>query len=201
MNAGEEDDFVRQLGPASTHWDRVDLTAVLTALHSGAQLSDMLHVAPGLDRARMAAAHNDIASRLTRILHAFQRLISPDSTQIDDDVLTVAEMYPQLALRLLHHQRIGRRSLQEELTELSRRVAALWRSADDLAQQIAATDNDEERQEIGQRLFKATGRCLYGEPLWVPRRVGELSATKTADLLGERRREATLVDSVETPWP
>jgi hypothetical protein len=193
--AADEAAFVAELrarsGKRSTaHAKRSDVTVVVTALRNGASVSEVLAWAPGLKPAPMLSGYLDLEERMRQSAASWHAIVDdPSMTTLAQQGVQAARLLPYAVSGLVRVARVtqgaGLALAAAKLVSRSqltaRRVAAAER-------QLGAENDRDKARELGLRLFHPGRECLWGEPLFVPERVGQLTPTRVADLMAPTAR-------------
>lgn len=159
----------------------------------------MFELARGLRAVSLLVAYDRFDSLLAEARSCYDQLFDdlPDDPPTQAEIVDgLAPLTPTAAARL--RQAVGDTPrLADVAKQIDERVRDLWGKSDDIAAAIekaAAADRTERAVELGCLLFNpSAGDYLWSHPLWVPRRVTELTPLQITDLIGEKRDEKNLL--------
>lgn len=192
-SAEEEATFVTELMEASSRepgeasYRRAEVTAIVTALRNGAGAHDVLAWACGLRPSDLLAAYNDLDRRRREALEAWHELAEdPTTSSLAAYGPAAARLVPAVVGQMTKVMRdtsgaglpLAAAKLQHRIDEVGRAVAAIER-------RLAVERDPERARRLGCELFVPFGECLWGDPMFAPSRVGQLSPQRVADLLAE----------------
>ena len=173
----------------STKWTRGDVTSLLNALRCGLTPEELFRAGPGLLPARLLAAYRHLEALRLESAAAWSAIVDqPDSARLADAGPLAARLVPTPVYRLVEvanerDQRAVDRTLERILSDM-RKVASQVNSVEsDLAR--CGADHSEEAVALGCVLYHPYQQGLWGNPYFVPGRVGALTPTRVATLLGE----------------
>ncbi len=181
--------FVEELGRlelASDSFDRNDVTWLVSALRAGADPDTVVRTAPGVAPGRMLAAYRELESRRARSEAAWDRVrANPTAGTLEADGDQAARLLPVPVTRL-------RTGLSGDVDRVLEHLLVEVGRSRDVADDIAAraetlSGGPAEVQLLGRQLWSPSAGCMYNDPYFLPRRVGELSPVRVSDLLGVRR--------------
>lgn len=193
--AQEERQLVAELielcGEPCENFDRGDLTAMLNALRCGVTVVDVLESAPGLDPARMLAAYEHLEGLRATAVDAWTELMgSPTISALAHLGPIAAQIMPmpvyRLATAAARNVNPAKDQTAAKVAAEVQRVGALALSTE--AKLYGAEPPCEESIRIGRELYNPYVPGLWGDPFYLPVRVGVLMPIKVCDLLQERRR-------------
>lgn len=200
----EESRFVRVLADAaagvgndSAEFARPDVTLLLNALRCGLTVPRLVEVAPGVRPERLLAAYRHLDAALERAIRAWHDLTAADATS----VLAELERSAEEAAKLLPGQVMHLTALARERpagvvpaigrmdTEIEAQRAHAQRieAEIELHARLVGPEPDHRAAELGALLYDPFGECVANRSDFLPERVGLLSPSRVAALLGERR--------------
>jgi hypothetical protein len=192
LTAAEEQLFAAELLSAAGGVQptrRSDVTALLGAMRCGFQLSELLDMAPGLDVSRLRDAYTHLERLRADAATAWDRLASSQS------VHDLVEFGPAaLPLMMVPLRRIAPpvERITQNLVDL--RIGRVLRDVEQVAAEAREVESalaffaapSAQAVELGRLLYDPHHSCLWGDPNFLARRVGELTPVRVMDLLGER---------------
>lgn len=198
--ATDEERFVADLagrcdGPAPHR--RSDVTAVLNALRGGLSVAELLERAPGLRPERLISAYDELDAQRRSSVAAWHAIVA------SPDVVTLATHGPQAALllpvpveRLRRVARLSPVSLQDAAAS----AAVLVERAGTIVRRIERALDDpelgsEQAWHLARQLFDQGGECAMARADHLAERVGALTSTRVATLMGEHQRLADDADA------
>lgn len=191
--AGEESKFVATLeesaGSEDTAPDRQALTlrhlmtAIVTAVRDGATLTDITATAPLLTSQELLTAYTEINHRLVSSRQSWERIVTTGDLEVfAEESASAARILPLQVNRL--HEAAGGRSFALVAEELDNRVSEFTRLVQAVEDEMHGETDLRRRDELKEDL-QGGETSLRENPLMLPSRVGELTPTRLALLLGE----------------
>ena len=191
-------DLQRRAGSPAVTFERGDITAVLNMLRLGLTLDEVQPYAPGLDPARLLAGYRTVEAEHARSMACFVALLTdPTPAEVAHHAEMAAHLIPVPTYRLVSAVRrleTGTWSLDEfelavEAVE-GAVMAAVAVSLDAEERLALLTDasyqgNPSTGVRLGRQLYDPYDPCLWGSPLYLPRRVTDLIPSRVSDLLRE----------------
>jgi hypothetical protein len=163
---------------------RSDITAVLNALRGGLTAAQLIDKAPGLPTTRLLAAYRRLEQNRAAAAGAWDALVEaggPDALAVHGDRAGV--LVPVLVERLGAAAELGEVPYRATVARLASLVATTHRSIDEVEAALAAAP--ERAVELGAQLYNPYSDSLANRVDHVARRVGMLTPTRVAALLGE----------------
>lgn len=181
-------ELARRARRRSSRFDRNDVTWVLTALRAGATGDSVAQLAKGVDPGRLYAAYTELEALRHEAATAWRSLCRasrPDALERHGPV--AAKLLPVPVTRLY----TAGANLPEAAGSAAAEVARMHRLSDAVSATVEqlATVSEPAAQLEARRLWAPSGACLWNDPYFLPRRVGELTPVRAADLLGVARGE------------
>jgi hypothetical protein len=167
---------------------RSDATALLNALRCGLSAAELFEQAPGLDPVDVLAAYLDLETRRATAADAWDQILADPRIE----VLAVwgpraATLMSPLVGQLLE---VSRRRPGRYATAVANHGAAVDEVTRCVAEVEAALDAERSGShrsvELGRILYDPAGAALTNQPAHLPARVGTLTPSRAATLLGER---------------
>lgn len=192
-SATEERRFVTDLEQLTSsparRYERGDLTTVLNALRCGLSVDDVQRVAPGVDPAKLLAAHRDIDARRADAVAAWAAIEADPVPELFDAQTgdRAARIAPIAVARVRAAQRIAGPGAAVRM------VRSVTRRMHELADEVASTEADLARVpagdvagvELGRTLYDPYRSSLWGHPLYLATRPGALVPVRVRMLLDE----------------
>lgn len=161
---------------------RNDVTLLLVALRNNSTVEEMLSVVPGMNTASLLAAHQALTHVLDAAVDAWDAIvIDPSDDTIESTFNTAAPVMGATAGQLAA---IRSRSEREYFISRTEGMSQMLRSsADEMFEALAFLPHrSREGVELGRLLFNGDQPAVFTDPLFIPTRIGELSAERAADL-------------------
>lgn len=163
---------------------RSDVTAVLNALRGGLTADQLIEKVPGLPPHRLLAAYRDLEARRAAAAAAWDALVS-DGTE---DALALhaagaSALVPVMIERLFATAALGPDAYRTTIRRLASYVEATHRNVAEIETALALWP--ERAVELGARLYNPYGDALTNRVDHLAQRVGTLTPTRVAALLGE----------------
>lgn len=184
--------------PDDTNVRRDDVTLLLDALRCGLDLDELTVAAPGCDPRRLLTAYHLLERERVEAAAAWTAIVQ------NPTVAMFEEMSPA-ASRLLPVP-VSRVSLglvdddERELAELIELEQTLVRAVAvrslEVEREIDGASSETDTAQLGLLLYDPVNGSLWDHSHFLPPRVGALSPTRTADLLGERYTDAPRPDDM-----
>lgn len=169
---------------APAEHSRRDVTAVLNALRGGLTVDELLSRAPGLHAAQLQAAYRDLERRRSESERAWWSIVgdaTPDSLVPHGP--SAATLLPVLVDRLISAVPKGGDVYRATVDRLAAHVESTDRDVHGLESALATWP--ERGVELGARLFNPNGDAVTNRVDHLARRVGTLTPSRVAALLGE----------------
>ena len=163
---------------------RSETTAVLNALRGGLTADQLVDKVPGLAAHRLLAAYRDLEARRAEAAAAWDALVAqgtPDA--LTEHAALASALVPVLVERLFATAELGPEAYRTTVARLASYVDATQRNVDEIETALAVWP--ERAVELGARLYNPYGDALTNRVDHVARRVGTLTPTRVAALLGE----------------
>lgn len=191
----EEQEFRTELcrlaeGEVLEH-DRGDYTAVLNALRCGLSAAELTEIAPGLRPGRLLGAYEHLEALRSESHAAWDALVEdPSRIVLARHSHNAARLLPVPVYRILSGDQITEgRSLVSVVAAASSEVARLRSEGAAVEDALRSLTPPSERAvTLGRELYDPYDPGVWGNPYFLPDRVGALMPVRVADLLGERRR-------------
>jgi uncharacterized protein (DUF433 family) len=169
---------------ATDRHTRSDVTAVLNALRGGLTVDQLVDKVPGLPPHRLLAAYRDLEQRRVTAFDAWYAIVN-DRT---DDALarnaaSAGALVPVLIERLCATAELGPEAYRTTVARLASYVEATHRNVSEIETALALWP--ERAVELGARLYNPYGDALTNRVDHLAQRVGVLTPTRVAALLGE----------------
>lgn len=166
--------------PQKTLPDRQVASLMLTLLRDGASPADLEAIAPDLDPRDLESVYVRTAEKLHEARGAWQELVE-DPQKFDDLADTAGRLMPHL----INSLRVEDPEVRTEMLRAhSRNVEETTRSINELERKMHKTANEEDRRNLHYSLARADS-CLWDDTHFLPDRVGQLTPTRLAFVLGE----------------
>ena len=177
-DAKTEEDFLadmRSIADPDSDFERIHVTNLMSCLRNSTSIEELVEVLPGISIAKMLGAYEFLLSELNFALACWGQLLEGDR---DRTVIAAAERLLPVATR--HTLQAASPAAKEAVA----RNCDLARSAADELFEVLdyMPSNSIEGVTLGKSLFKGHGYALFGDPFFVPERVGELSPERVAAL-------------------
>jgi hypothetical protein len=185
------DDLQHRAAGRTAAYDRGALTAVLNAMRCGMTVDALLDAGPGLQPAVLLAAYRHAEKLRATAAGAWQRIL--DNPSISVWVTNQHLAYPLMTTQV---QQLNRAAAESTPKAFTAAVIAVRTETEDLCvratrveQRLAALQAPSPAGvELGRLLYDPYDPQLWGQPAFVPDRVGALMPMRVRDLLGEPRR-------------
>jgi hypothetical protein len=170
-------------------FERGDITAVCNALRCGLSADELFARAPGLKARRLVAAYEHVDTARARGVAAW------DAIRDDRSLVSVVEWGSVAAVLMGHAFQLhlpSSHDLAEDvfaaaIDALAAKVAKAAETAADIEDRLARCEPPSAVGiELGRLLYDPVSPGVWGDPFFVPQRVGELTPLRLAGLLGER---------------
>jgi hypothetical protein len=173
--------------PRKAH--RGDITLVMDALRCALSYEELRDFAVGAPPARLLRAYEIVARELTSATAAWLAIeADPTVHIIIEQAPSAARLLPTPVSYLLNA--INDAADVETLHELVRRTSISLKrvhvEAAELETQLASATTRRVAAEIGLQLYNPMEPSLWEHPFFMPTRVGSITPTRIADLIGER---------------
>ena len=201
--AGEEVSFVAELRtlaqnlPAASSkrkntpaFDRNDVTALMNALRCGLTSADLMSRAPGLKPARLVAAYDELDRLRRQSVAAWDAIVADRTLEALVDWSAAASVLLSSPVRALlpAAASMDDEAMFSRVQRIADRVVEVGERALVLEGQLnTAVAPDPQAVAIGRMLYDPYDPSVWGDPFFLPPRVGALMPMRLADLLGERR--------------
>jgi hypothetical protein len=191
----EEAEFIADLrqraGKSDGTWERSDLTALLNGLRCGATSADLCRQFPGVTPAAMIAAYDAVDQARRRCVSAWERLAAGDDTDLVDSVPDAVRLLPGHLRKLVTHQLAER---PEQARATIRTVLEQSRAARHLSEAIESEllcgqYSPGVLVELGRVLYDPYAESVWGDPCFIPDRVGAVIGYRIKALVGDRRTD------------
>lgn len=195
--AASERAFVDELAKGrgrrrNVRFDRNDVTWLLTALRAGATAQTVASLAEGLNIGRLHAAYTDLDARRAASAAAWRSLCANPTRRgaLGRYGPDAAKLLPVPVARL-HASEVNLTEAAAAAVEEVARMHALSDAVSSMVERLAEVSIEDAQLEA-RRLWGPAGGCLWNDPYFLPRRVGELTPIRAVDLLeGVRTEELT----------
>lgn len=178
-------DLAHRADPLASDADtRSDVTAVLNALRGGLTADQLIERVPGLPPHRLLAAYRNLEGRRAAASAAWFALAAdgtPDA--LADHAGAASLLVPVLVERLCASVELGLGAYRSTITRLATHVEATHRTIEEIETALALWP--EQAVELGARLYDPYGDALTNRVDHLAQRVGTLTPTRVAALLGE----------------
>lgn len=163
---------------------RSDVTAVLNALRGGLTADQLVEKVPGLPPHRLVAAYRDLETRRAAAAQAWIALVHDGTANaLATHAAAASALVPVLIERLYATAGLGPDAYRTTLARLSSYVEATHRNVGEIETALALWP--ERAVELGARLYNPYGDALTNRVDHLAQRVGTLTPTRVAALLGE----------------
>ena len=181
-------DELRALGNVpSTEHTRADITACLNALRCGLTVDDLLDRTPGLRPERLHAAYQDLEQRRAHAERAWTAIVAAGSVDaLVEHGEAAAALLPAVIGRLVVAARTHPVSLATAVLRMADAVDKCRRDTSRIEQALARCAPGSDRgRELGGLLYQPLGPSVASRDDFLADRVGMLTPTRVASLLGE----------------
>jgi len=167
---------------------RSDATAMLNALRCGLSADDLFERAPGLNPVRVLRSYLDLDTRRQKAIYAWDWIVGdPSDSSLHEWGPDAATLMSPLVGQLLDTARHKPTRYAATVANLAVRVEEIGRCIVELERAIDAEPRGSQQGvELGRILYDPTGSALTNQPTHLPTRVGTLTPSRVATLLGER---------------
>lgn len=181
---------------------RDDMTLVLNALRCGLDLLEVEHFAPGVAPGRLLAAYLVLDRERVDAVRAWNAVVR-DPAQLPHLAESAQRILPHAIARALaaYNDDLPLDVVAALVADYAAEVHQVQREALRIEREMVAAPDEETAATIGLRLYNPLGTYLWDHPAYLATRVGTLSPTRVADLLGERQDSAVSPDDVDPPPP
>lgn len=185
----EEAKFRRSLGSPAKVFTDSDSILVCSALRAGADLKQMLHVAPGLSKPNLAAAYDAMQAKLIDCRASIAQIhANPNSECLIEHLPKAGRLARAGVFRLL-------RQIQDSPEQLELAVQVWMREVQNLDQQADTVEAALEALhagnpagiQLGNQLYNPTTDSILADANFVARRVGELTPVRRHTLLHDTK--------------
>jgi uncharacterized protein (DUF433 family) len=179
----------RVTGRATSKWTRGDVTSLLNALRCGLTPDELFKAGPGLLPARLLAAYRHLEALRLESAAAWSAIVDqPDSARLAESGPVAARLVPTPIYRLVevanerdqHAVDVLLERILSDMRKISNQVSVVEVDLADLG-----ADKSDEAVALGCILYHPYQQGLWGHPYFIPGRVGALTPTRVATLLGE----------------
>jgi len=191
LSAEEERRFRLELGMAGD-FDRDELTFCLTMLRCGVTVEAACAFAPGLRLAAVAGAYDHINTLRRLAREAFHRVAANPRTFDDADLVQAGHLVAPFARQVAIAHASRHRDSSQKAEKLVETVTAGLQLVDAVTEQAHRVEKllentvSDSCATVGRLLVDPWRGGLWDHPLYLPRRVTDLSPFRVRDLLGER---------------
>lgn len=200
--ASEEEEFVRAMRTAADTTrpksegrkkkqvvDRGDITSVVNALRCGLSFQELTQRAPGLKPHRLLDAYEEIDRLRAQSVEAWLNLVEEASLEGIVNWANAAAVLMGTPVRRVQPSSAGvdDSTIAEQVRLCHEKVLGTCRRAERVEQILnEGRVQPREAVELGRLLYDPYDPSLWGDPYYLPTRVGTLMPLRLADLLGER---------------
>jgi hypothetical protein len=179
-------DTLCRSGESSTSFDRDDTIWLCTLLRSGADPDEALDVAPGVQRGRLYAAWTYLEQARRDAADAWERIVTEKTAAaVERDAPAASRLLPA-ACHVLRRASESPERLGELCDDFRDQVQDRWETADQLSRRLELPGMDrDDVQRAGTKLWNPSTENLWNDPMFLPRRVGELTPAAVAELLAD----------------
>jgi hypothetical protein len=176
---------------AGVHADRQprsDVTVLLNALRCAMSVQDLFEQAPGLRAGAVLAAYLDLEARRQRAVDAWEQLLAdPRPEALEQWGPDAATLMSPAVGQLLEVSRSKPANYAAAVERWGVAVAEVARCVAEVEVALDAERPGSTRSvELGRILYDPAGSGLTGQPAHLPTRIGTLTPSRVATLLGER---------------
>lgn len=169
---------------ATDRHTRSDVTAVLNALRGGLTADQLIAKVPGLPPHRLLAAYRDLEQRRAAASDAWYAIVNNRTADaLPDHAANAGALVPVLIERLYATAELGPQAYSTTVARLASYVEATHRNVAEI--ETALSLWPERAVELGARLYNPYGDALTNRVDHLAQRVGTLTPTRVATLLGE----------------
>lgn len=171
-------------------FDRNDVTALMNSLRCGLTCDDLLTRAPGLKPDRLLHAYVEIDRLRAQSVAAWDAIVEERTLEALVDWSAAASVLLSTPVRALlpAAATMDDEAMFERVQRIADRVAVVSARALTLEESLnAAVSPDPQAIAVGRMLYDPYDPSVWGDPYFLPPRVGVLMPLRLADLLGERR--------------
>lgn len=169
--------------------NRAHVTSVLNVLRCGLTVDAVLATAPGIDPACLLAAYERMEALRARSAAAWAAIVAdPCMHTLTEFGPTAARVLSVPVYRLaIAAQAVSPETLRSTARQLDAQVRQVGALSLRLEEQLARlVPPSEQGVSLGRRLYNPYQPAVWGDPFYLPARVGTLSPVRASDLLGER---------------
>jgi hypothetical protein len=184
-------DLTQRAGTRRTAFDRGNLTAVLNSLRCGLSVDELFNVAPGLDPAGLLVAYQWVDTLRATSADAWKAIVAaPTLATVTTHGHEAAKLLPVPVRRMMATaEHVNAELLAAAAREAALRIAHTTTRAMLIESKLAHhTPPSPPAVDLGRLLYDPYEPQLWGDPYFLPDRVGSLMPLRVADLLGEARR-------------
>lgn len=168
--------------------ERSDATAVLNALRCGLSVDDLLHRAPGLRPVRLLRSYLDLDARRQKAVHAWDWIVAdPSENSLYEWGPDAATLMSPIVGQLLDVARRKANRYESTVATAAMHIEETGRCVAEVERALDAEPyGSKQAVELGRVLYDPAGSALTNQPTHLPARVGTLTPSRVATLLGER---------------
>jgi len=197
LSAEEEAAFVGELKAAGGTGEvtRSDITFLMTALRSGATLTELMDFLPGTNPADMLACYRFLDRVRLDAVKAWWRICGEPGAYVFSQnaeraavLLPVPILHLSSAVATAHGPQATAHLVMAaaaKVTEVGESASVLERGLD------LKSRSDQDKLALGADLFNPVQPGVWGHPYFLATRVGNLCPIRIADILGERNPVTT----------
>lgn len=169
---------------------RASITCMLGALRCGITYRSLQAALPGVNPAEMIAGYDLLELRRAQAEKAWRALVGdPSASSLAEHTERAALLLPVPVRRIATGVATlqSRGALDRVTLEVATQVARFAERAEAMEAKLSQYRHGDIRGIVlGAQLHNPLDPALWSEPYFLPERVGTLSPTRVADLLGER---------------
>lgn len=188
----EEDIFVQRLrsfgAPQPEKLERGDYSILLNALRSGLDYDTLAIYLPGVKPSVLLAAYEDLELRRWRVVNAWEEVQKASTLDsfIEGSAACASLLSLAISRILPHATKATDRGLSISLEAVSAEMIKVSEDSQRVEKELSAIEQPSELGVmLGRRLYDPYNPGIWGNPFFVPPRVGTLTPVRVRALLGE----------------
>jgi hypothetical protein len=182
---------LRRAARAGRSSTKADSVCVFTALRCGVVLEELVRALPGVSLPALLHSYDQLALQLESALTAWGRIVEdPTPDTLAEHGPNAARLLPAPVhrVRVVISQAESSGAVQAAVGRVVERLSSVTAKAHAIEDQLTRLDaGDPLGIRLGAELHSVPVPALWAEEYFVPRRVGELSPSRAADLRGDPR--------------
>lgn len=184
-DAKSEEDFLadmRSIVEPSADFDRIHVTNLMSCLRNSTSLEELLEVLPGISIAKVLGAYEFLHAELQFSLVCWWQLLDGERDRVA--VLASKRLLPVATRHILQASSpVAEEAVMRNCTMAREAVNELFSALNHMPAHSI------EGVTLGRSLFRGHGYGLFGDPFFVPERVGELSPERVAAIWSTREHD------------